>query len=108
MHSHALSATPPWRHRLQPLRAIVAAVVWAVFTHRLLAEDRLFAPLGYQIPNIPLDSVCNTLWVAFVADTTAKFIAMSLKALVALIPTLGTRRRGRLYQCMEYAHQFYR
>ena len=85
---YSISSDEPnvlWRQRLPTiLRTLLPITLWLFSLHFFLYKEHLHRPLTWRLPNISLNSACNTLWAAFAADTTTKFSAMIINCMVDL------------------------
>lgn len=61
-------------------------------------------------PTVPKMDTWNLIWIVVCSDTIIKFIVISLKAFVTLIPysVIPLRKRGNYYSVVETIALFYR
>lgn len=80
------------------------------FVYFVFEEQQLYKCLIFLTPEFDTFDLWTVLWCAGITDYILKFITISLKCLVALLPNvvLSMKRKGRAFLTIEQASQLYR
>lgn len=90
---------------------IVFLLLNASFFFLIFKEYKLYnCLLIFLAPNVPQMDTWNLIWIVVCSDTIIKYITISLKAFVTMLPfkTVPMRKRGGIYSIIENLALFYR
>lgn len=76
----------------------------------IFKEYRLYNCLVFLSPNVPKMDTWNLIWIVVCSDTIIKYITISLKASITILPfkIMPLRKRGSFYSLIENVALFYR
>lgn len=95
-------------HKLALLILFLVSNVFIFFY--IFKESNLENCLIFMSSSVTKMDTWNLVWIVVCSDTIVKFLVISFKALVTLLPfsVIALRRRGSVYAAIEHSALFYR